>query len=198
MMLTFDDLSPGNIPNGYAGFDWSNFFVGNTSVTSSSALGYAAGVVSAPNFAYNGNNAPHGMLGSFSDPSGTFTLTSGYFTSAWYDQSVTVTGYLQGNPLDSSTFAITTGGPVLETFNWSGIDEISLNGSSGSQVVLDDLNVTTPLPGALPLFATALILAAAVAKLVNLRHGFNHGVAFPAGVNDRLRSWCNLVLGRFW
>jgi hypothetical protein len=151
-LITFDDLPVEYIPDGYAGLDWTNVVAGN--VIGAGGPGYTTGLVSSPNFAYNG-----GLFGylagpaAFSVPSGTFTFNSGYFTSAYFDESVTVTGYLLGSTVDTVTFDISTSGPVFETFNWSGIDTVSfigqqvrLIGTARSQVVIDNLTIND-VPG---------------------------------------------------
>ena len=86
--------------NGYQGFDWSNFWVLAGAFLPLS--GYSAGMVSAPNVAYNSFGDP----ASFSSTTD-FTLTSGDFTGAWNDGlSITVQGFNGATLLDSVTFVV--------------------------------------------------------------------------------------------
>ncbi len=83
-LITFDDIkNPGSGPppinapliaNGYHGFNWTNFYVLNPNGLAGS--GYANGVVTPTNVAYNGFGA-QAVLSS-STP---FSLDSGYFTA---------------------------------------------------------------------------------------------------------------------
>jgi hypothetical protein len=155
--ITFDDLTDNGggtpIANGYQGLNWTNFDVLNTSLYSTPS-GYQNNTVSAPNVAYNGFGSPAVISNN------TFTLNSFYLGAAWNDGlQVTVTGLLNGVTLGTTTFAVSTTGPaVLETLNWTGINEIDFSSAggvphgykgSGTQFVLDNLTingVTVPAP----------------------------------------------------
>ncbi|MEO8726623.1 MAG: PEP-CTERM sorting domain-containing protein [Acidobacteriaceae bacterium] len=171
--INFDDI-PDNgggtqVPNGYHGFNWNNFFALNTPLFTVNAgpSGYANGTVSSPNIAYNGFGAP-------ADFSGTnFSLVSGYFTGAWNDGlNIEVQGFdAAHNMIDDVNFLVNTSGPTLETFNWSGLYDVNFISSggvnhgyagSGTQFALDDLTVGTgapgvPEPGSLVLLGTGFI-----------------------------------------
>ena len=136
-IITFDDR-PADISvpieNGYAGLNWNDFYVINSGDLP--GTGYETGVVTQPNAAYNGWANP----ASFNSAN-LFTLTSGDFTAAWYDERVTVNGVLNGVVEDTATFNINTQSPTLETFNWSGINEVDFTSNGGSQFVLDNLTL---------------------------------------------------------
>lgn len=156
--ITFDDIVTAGqiqISNGYQGFNWNNFFV-IPPLSYSPNSGYAAGLVSSPNDAYNG----YGTAATLSSAT-PFTLTSGYFTAAWNDGlNIIITGYNGATVVDSETIVISATAPTLETFDWSGLTEVlfvSLGGtpdpaytSSGFQFALDNLTIngssSTPEP----------------------------------------------------
>ena len=175
--ITFDDLPTsdyGPVPNGYAGLNWANWRTLTPGTYPNNPSGYPNGLVSPPNVVWQAadiNGTP--ASGIFS--SLPFTLNSMDLTAAWRDNlSVTVDGYLAGNLLHTSTFTVSTNGPTLETFDWAGIDQVVLSTSGGTphagfafsdyEVALDNLTINnpvnapaaTPLPAALPLFASGL------------------------------------------
>ena len=178
-LITFDDLSASGgtpISNGYMGLDWDNFGALNTQtmVISGYPNGYANGVVSLNNVAFNYNSNP----ANFSDSSTPFALNSLYLTAAWNDGlSVEIDGYHDGILLDTTTLTLDTSGPTLFTLDWSGLDEVLFTASGGTPnanfpgtgfggtwFALDNLQVTfdapvaTPLPPTLPLFASGLFV----------------------------------------
>jgi hypothetical protein len=142
--------------------------------------GYVNGTVSAPNVADVGNATP----GSVIDPSGTFTFNSFYLTSAAYNgASETLTGKAAGVTLFTQTVTMNETGPVLDTFNWAGLDELDFSTGSGgtlnpgtnsalyNQPVFDNFTFTptasaVPEPssvaafGFIAMFAAGLILRA--------------------------------------
>jgi hypothetical protein len=136
--ITFDDLTDNGggtaIANGYHGLNWSNFYVLNTADYSGSVgeNGYTNGTVSGTNVAYNGYGSPASFSGS------NFTFNSAYFTAAWNNGlKIVVTGYEDSSPIDSLSFLVNPTGPTLETFNWSGIDEVGFSSSGGTSAGYD-------------------------------------------------------------
>ncbi len=151
-MITFgnvsNDGSPIPISNGYAGLNWSNFYLVNAVdlLSDIGPTGYSNGIVASPNVVYDG-------FGTIAETSASapFTFNSGYFTGAWCnDLNITVIGLLNGASLDTTTFTVNSTSPTLETFNWSGINEVEfvpLGGvrgnysGSGTEFVMDDVTV---------------------------------------------------------
>jgi len=165
-LFSFDDLPdsfPGYaIPNGYGGLDWGNFYeldgVNINSYYGISASGYANGVVSPNNVAFNyyGNTA----ITSSSLP---FNLVSGYFTGAFNNGlTLSVQGYNGISLIYSQTYTLNATASQFITFNMNNITEVDfssyggynagLNYGSGTQFVMDNLTVNpVPEPAALPL-----------------------------------------------
>lgn len=174
-LLTFDDLTGGYggdpIEDGYGYLDWDNFWYANVqSLTNEyGPSGYANGLVSGDNVAFNAYGAP----ATVSDPY-SFDLNSGYFTAAWNDGlNLAVQAYDQeGNPIagDFLLTELNTSGPTFISFDWTDVYSVTFNSyggtqnqnyfGSGTQFVLDNLNVNvTNVPGPLAAvpFATGLI-----------------------------------------
>ena len=161
--LTFDDLvGEQQIANGYAGLDWSNFFV--LPGTQDGPSGYENGTVSTPNVAYNAFGNP----ASISADTSPFSLNSGYFTAAWNDGlTVSVVGQVGGVDTYSTSFEIDTQAAVLETFNWADLSSVTFTSfggtnhgynGTGPHFALD--NLTVNVTGAVPEPATwAMMLA---------------------------------------
>src|SRR5205814_7840540 len=76
MLLTFDDLSPGTVPNGYGGLLWNNFLVIDGSLRPTTE-GYRNGMVSTPNVAFNCSGDPASLRYT-----GLFDLNSAYLAAA--------------------------------------------------------------------------------------------------------------------
>lgn len=175
-LITFDDLSNPSEPagdtiqNGYANLNWSNFVVLDTS-NYPNPSGYQLGTVSPTNIALNNFGAP----ASFFSSSGLFNLSSLYATAAWNDgMTLLIQGLRGGNVIDSISPSIDTSAPTFLLLNWLGIDTVTFQTSGGvenpnfccggdvqgsRQFALDNVSVElnpTPLPAALPLFATGL------------------------------------------
>lgn len=170
-VITFDDINTGTsgsdvlvpISSGYHGFNWSNF--GAIFALSHAPIsGYAAGLISPPNEAFNEGGTPANF--SSTTP---FTFASGYFTGAWNEGlNITIQGFTGATLVDSTTIVVSSTAPTLETFNWAGLTEVTFNSfggtpnptyaphGSGTQFALDNLTVNTvPEPGALPLVGVA-------------------------------------------
>jgi hypothetical protein len=156
--LTFDDLAgedAGSVPPGYGGLNWSNFFFLNASDTTKRPSGYQAGMISAPNVAYNGNGNRASIIG----PS-PFDLLSASLTAAWNDNlNVEVKGYAGTRLSYDRIIALSPTAPTLINFNCFGVDEVDFISSGGTihpgythaepaeQIVMDNVTVvpnTTP------------------------------------------------------
>lgn len=158
-LLTFDDNNPGDVgynplPTSYHGLTWTNWATIDSLTYGPS--GYTNGVVSAPSVAC-GCAADFGQ--STDTISGTsFTLKSGYFTSAWNDgESLLIQGFQGATQVASTTVTINTEGPLLVTFDssFSNLTSVEFTPSggtpttllgSGEYFALDSLDVTTGVP----------------------------------------------------
>jgi len=132
-VVTFDDLPPAGpqgalIPDGYAGFTWSNFGYADPLQTPYNPSGYVNGTVSPPNIAFNAYGNPS-MLSN-----GSFEFVGAYFTGAWCDGlEVTVDGYLNGELVDSKTIITSYYTPSWSSFNWI-VDKLNFSSSGGVPV----------------------------------------------------------------
>jgi hypothetical protein len=165
--LTFDDLSfnglDGQIPNGYGGLQWNNFFVQNTAQGTNllGISGYFNGLVSPTNVAFNA----FGGTASFS-ASNAFNLDSAYLTGAWNDGlQVEVQGFVGDTLTYDNTYTVSSLGPTLINFNYLGVDEVELISSGGTahgyeetgeQFVMDNLTITVPEPATVALVGLAV------------------------------------------
>ena len=152
--ITFDDytsLPAIPIVDGYAGLNWSNFYVVN--VLDFPIYGEAV------SYPYVGINAPREQTASISARTTPFTLNSGYF-SFRRDQFtfITAIGYVGGTP----TFSTLVVGRFVE-FNWENLSQVSFVAlNPGAQFTVDDLTITeqtstVPEPASVALFATGLL-----------------------------------------
>jgi len=139
--LTFDEFVGQDyigFPNGYGGLNQQNFQILNPFQTGYGNTGYGHGVVSGTGVLYNGGADPARIYVT----SGTFDLNSGYFTSAWNDQNITVAGYTGNHVLSySQTSSIVTSGPTFLSFNYTGVNEVWFYSNGGSQMAIDNLTV---------------------------------------------------------
>ena len=174
--ITFDDLPMSNlgtpIGNGYGGLNWNNWYVLDTSIYGNGVNGYAHGLVSSPNVAYNSFGGP----ATFSAASGAFTLDSFYLTAAWNNNlDVTVQGYNAANVLvNTSSFQVSTFAPTLETFNWTNLGSVTISTSGGvsagldgvgTHVALDNLTINGSISIGVPEISTWAMMLAGFAGL---------------------------------
>jgi hypothetical protein len=139
-VVTFDDinldLTPGyvtNIPNGYEGLSWSNFFVVNA-VLLSNKDGYLTGanygMVSPPNVAFNGRANP----AEIDSPGTDFNFLSVYLTGVWNSNlNIEVEGFRGGILVYDQTVVAAATNATPFTFDYLDIDRLYLN-SFGGQV----------------------------------------------------------------
>jgi len=165
-LFSFDDLPdsfPGYaIPNGYGGLNWDNFYeldgANINAYYGIAASGYANGVVSPNNVAFNyyGSTA-------VTSSSSTFSLVSGYFTGAFNNGlTLSVQGYNGSSLIYSQSYTLNAIASQFITFNMNNITEADfssyggynagLSYGSGTQFVMDNLTVVlVPEPPALAL-----------------------------------------------
>lgn len=159
-VLTFDDIAPieglAEIPDGYGGFTWDNFYYLNGSNSIESDTGYDNGRVSGDYVSFNGFGNQAIVSSSL------FDFNSAYITGAWNDGlSVTVEGLNNGTTLYSTTVVVDTTSPTLVNFDFLGIDELRftsfggvepdylLDQGGGTQFALDNFTfneTVTPVP----------------------------------------------------
>jgi hypothetical protein len=173
-VINFDDLpSPGtgvwDIPQGYAGLNWSFLTYEAPGLKfAPDSNGFVNGVASSPHIAVgNGGN-----LSTFSIASGTFTFNSVSLTAAYNDNlGISVKGSLNGATVYQDTRYVDTTIPSKLDFNWGGIDSVIMRVvslgtphgypiGSGIGFAVDDIDLTViPEPSS---YAVAGIGAAAL------------------------------------
>lgn len=128
--ITFDDIQLdasgyAQIQNGYQGLNWSNFMVRPGTVA-----GYANGMVSAPNVAYNSNA---GEASVSAVPGQTFNLTDGFFAGAWMNGlNIHVVGTFSDSSTVTQDFTVDETTSTDEFFNWSNLVNVSFTSSGGT------------------------------------------------------------------
>ena len=150
-LYTFDEFGPLIQPVGhYKGLDFNNFdTLAPSAYPWMSTTGYAHGLVSPNNIAFNDNGGP----ASITDPSGHFTLVSAFFTSAWIDGlKLQIEGLDNGVIKFTKTLFLNTESPKKIYFNWAGLDAVKFVSSycgcsdKGRQFVMDNLKLVTGVP----------------------------------------------------
>ncbi len=158
--LDFEDLSHmTEIAGGYAGLNWSNFGVYDSSYGPTPS-GY---VTADTKVAFN----RMGQSASFSSDID-FTLDSLSLTAAWNNGlTVLIKGWNDGAVAFTTTVELTTTAITRLALNWSGIDKVSFHASggidagyngSGTHFALDNLTLGTVAPVPLPAGAPLLLL----------------------------------------
>lgn len=144
-----DPLGFVEVPDGYAGLNWDNFYAarGADAAGFYGGSGYEHGVTSGEWIVLNG----FGFDAASSDTS--FDFLTAQLTSAFIDNNdVTLTGWLDGAQIYGPiAFTVNTSGPTLAAINFLGVDEVRFSSSSSTlyQFVMDDMVVdfaTTPIP----------------------------------------------------
>lgn len=163
--ITFDELTPGTsgeaIPNGYAGFNWDNFYALDAQNFLGGASGYGHGMVSPTNVGLNAFHNP----ASFSSAT-PFTLESAYVTKAWTAGITHFEGYSGASLLYSMDVNSTTTEPTFVTFNWTGLTKVVMSDGNNTQhTAIDNITVNAvPVPAAAWLLGSGLIGLVGVAR----------------------------------
>lgn len=165
--LTFDDFSGTTelIPDGYGGFNWTNFYAINRGLYPGS--GYDHGTVSGDWVAWNGSGYDADMT---LEGGGTFSVFSAYLTAAWTDGlDFVATGYRAGVEVFSRSLVLNTAGPQLVAFDFMNIDQMTFSsgGGGGNQFAMDNLEVgvgVVPEPITLTLLLPGLVGIAAARR----------------------------------
>jgi hypothetical protein len=152
--ITFDDLDGAyyRIPAGYRGLYWSNLSFLNALDYGHNPSGYEAGMVSAPNVAYNGYGGPATIIGS-----GPFNFVSAVLTAAWNDNlALEVRGFAGGEVAYQRAFRLSATAPSNIVFNFNGVTSVSFSPSGGTRdtdydgggtyFALDNVVVQVPPP----------------------------------------------------
>ncbi len=161
-VLTFDGVTTADdavIPDGYGGFDWSEFYVLDAVNYEDNPSGFLNGLVSGDYVAYNHFSNPAEILWEYS---GSFDFVGGYLTAAWRDGlEVLVEGFLDDTPVYSQAVVVDHDGATWFDFNFLNIDKLRFSSSggtpaggllgSGAHFVLDDFTYI-PEPATLFLF----------------------------------------------
>lgn len=149
--LTFDDLpaSTGTpVPNQYGGVMWYNFYYLDGYHYSGNPSGFAAGIVSPENVAYNAFGAPATISNAVP-----FNLNSAILTAAWNDNlQVEAKGYLHGALVYDQIYILSASSNTLINFNYRGVTEVDFISSggtnhpgysgSGTHFAMDNANIT--------------------------------------------------------
>ena len=161
-MMDFEDISIPKETNyqvikTYHDFTWSNAALINYEYYGRNQSGYKNGTVS-------GNNTLLNLGGRDMNVSrtngGSFDLVSAYISSAWHnDMGIRVTGWLNGQEVNSMTLTVNATGPTEVLFNFTGIDKVTFTSlqqtgshagfkNSGWQMAIDNLvmNLVTAVP----------------------------------------------------
>jgi hypothetical protein len=163
--LTFEHASADAdyIPDGYGGLDWNQFIAFDVPTSGTPpGTGYGPGTISGTWVAFPFYGVPATI-----SRSGGFNLYDGYFTAAWRDGlSVEAQAFRNGLMVYDKSWTLDHDAPSLLSFNFFDVDSVTfiatgglnvVGGGDGTQFAMDDLRVEqTPIPAALPLFATAL------------------------------------------
>lgn len=173
-VITFSNLSDGiAVPNGYAGMDWSNFYVMNAVPPPGNPFA-SAGIATMPlSFAVNkpGTTA---SFGSSTD----FTFTSAWLGTEWTNRlALDIVGLNDtGNVVDRKLVMLTDGSPLHVIFDWKGIDQVQFipigaATSNGSlQFAVTEIAIGSPAPEPATLFLLAPGLGFVAARMRRMRH----------------------------
>ncbi|HEY4547223.1 MAG TPA: PEP-CTERM sorting domain-containing protein [Pedomonas sp.] len=154
VILGFDDISTDYeavVPNGYGGFNWSNFLLVHKDLFPGS--GYDHGTVSGDFTAVNGWSNP----ASITVDSGTFSFESAWFTGAWDVMTLTIEGFTDHDNVADFTASFEWGTDMPYHFEagWNGLQRLTISATTIASdvptwVAIDDLEInldqTTEVP----------------------------------------------------
>jgi opacity protein-like surface antigen len=149
--ITFDDRGQDRqVLTTYEGLEWTNMETMKGNLWGNHT-GYAKGVVSPKNIAFNGEAV--GVSKVAAVDGSTFNFESAYFTAAWLNGlKLKITGLLNGVTVESTTLTLSRSGPQLFDAHWMGIDELTFESyidectTKGRQFVMDNLNISSGVP----------------------------------------------------
>ena len=136
-VINFSGLSTDNfsnppeapIPNGYAGFNWTNFSSLNTkNDPNATPSGYS--------FANTDSASPSVGFNLFGKPASissatAFSFYGAFFTGAWRDGlKIEVSGYRDGERVYQKQFKVDSTGPTFEAFDFLNIDTLDFSTTS--------------------------------------------------------------------
>ncbi|MDD4881069.1 MAG: PEP-CTERM sorting domain-containing protein [Gallionellaceae bacterium] len=170
-ILSFEDV-PGAtagyynnpIPDDYAGYDWTGFYVTDTTYLAAIRSGNSSGITDGAWAASNGGGSPASVTGET-----LFNFYCADFTRLRFSTAATLTliAYSGGVPLYTDSFTIGAT-PVTKSYSWTGIDRLEFIpsvGTLGTNVAIDRLNlVPVPEPETYALMLAGLSLIGAVAR----------------------------------
>jgi hypothetical protein len=154
---TFDDLPASTgvpVPNGYRGVNWNNFYYLDGVNYANNPSGYAAGVVSTNNVAYDGYGTPASVTNATGSH---FNFISAELTAAWNDNlQVEAQGYVDGVLTYDQTYTLSATTPTLIVFGYLGVTEVNFIPSGGTphagysgggtQFVMDNVTIGAVIP----------------------------------------------------
>lgn len=158
-LVTFDDvnLPPGGIDiniNGYAGFNWINFYLINTTAHYENQS-ESAGTISKPNLVWSSSATGTAMVGIH----GPFTLNSAYLTDTDYNvMELEVIGVAGGTTLYDNTYTLGIGTPTLVNFDYVNVDEVMFRPTVPDWFVMDNVTVNEAVPESITMVEGALAL----------------------------------------
>ena len=138
-VINFSGLSTDNfhnppqapIPNGYGGFNWSNFSSLNTlndPNATPSGFSHADTDGASPDVAFNRRGKP-ASLSRTTD----FSFYGAFFTAAWRDGlHIEVEGFRDGKLVDVKKFTVNSTGPTFESFDFQNIDKLEFKSWGGT------------------------------------------------------------------
>ncbi|MEO5960643.1 MAG: hypothetical protein ABIZ49_12610 [Opitutaceae bacterium] len=127
------------IPNGYAGLNWTNWVATHHKLYG--GAGYVNGAISSEYVAYNSSGHPAAV---WSDRP--FDFDGTYITAAWpgtAKSSVTIKGWRDTRLLYEDRIRVNTAGPMFFVADYREITKVEFSTENYWQIVIDDLHIRT-------------------------------------------------------